>query len=79
MPRDALKKPVIVERGERIEGDLDCEGAYCQLLFGPIDDLVMMKTAMITVEKENVEKLLVEAIVILAKILARYQLQEAKQ
>jgi hypothetical protein len=72
----------VSERGELVDADIYCEDGYCQVLLGPIDDLVMRRTAMITVEKENVEKLLLDIIIVTAKLLAKYLLtrhQEAKQ
>nr|ADJ54298.1 hypothetical protein pHA1_gp20 [archaeon enrichment culture clone 1(2010)] len=67
----------ISERGSFVDAGIYCEDGNCQILLGPIDDLVLRHTATFNVEKHEVEKLLEDIIVVTAKMLVKYL--EAKQ
>jgi len=67
----------ISERGELVDAGIYCEDGNCQVLLGPIEDLVLRHTATFNIERGETEKLLVDIIVVTAKLLAKYQ--EAKQ
>jgi len=75
------KKPknefAISERGNFVDAGIYCEDDNCQLFLGSIDDLVLRHTATFSIDKHDVEKLLVDIIVVTAKMLAKYQ--EARQ
>jgi len=67
----------ISERGSFVDAGIYCEDGNCQYLLGPIEDLVLRHTATFNVEKQDIEKLLTDIIIVTAKILVKYQ--EAKQ
>jgi hypothetical protein len=67
----------ISERGNYVDAGVYCEGDNCQLLLGPIEDLVLRHTATFNIDKRDVEKLLEDIIIVTAKMLVKYQ--EAKQ
>ena len=67
----------ISERGNYVDAGVYCEDGNCQFLLGPIEDLVLRHTATFNVEKQDIEKLLTDIIIVTAKILVKYQ--EAKQ
>jgi hypothetical protein len=71
-------KVVLIERGSRVEADVECEGDNCLLMLGPLDDMLLRRTATIYCDKKDIEELLKECIEVLVKLLDKYQ-QQGKQ
>jgi hypothetical protein len=80
--KELKSKANISERGSYVDAGVYCGFDNCLLLLGPVTDCVMRHTATFNIDKQDVEKLLVDIMVVTAKILVKYMLakyQMAKQ
>ena len=74
MTSEYVKKEVnINERGNYVDTSIYCQDNDCQFVLGPIEDMVLRRTATFNVNKQDIEKLLVDVIVVTAKMLVKYQ------